>query len=52
MDKMQNFSDASEDEDDKVSNWSTYFNESISVFLHLYFCFPADYIASVDVVDS
>lgn len=41
MDKMQNFSDASEDEDDKVSDWS------IKVFLIYVFCFPADYIFSV-----
>lgn len=27
MDKMQNFSDASEDEDDKVSNQSTNFDQ-------------------------
>lgn len=42
MDKMQNFSDASEDEDDKVSNSSTNFIGSVSVFLNLNFCFPAD----------
>lgn len=47
MDKMQNFSDASEDEDDKVSNTSTSYDRSKSVF-----CFPADYIFSVDVLDS
>lgn len=35
MDKMQNFSDASEDEDDKVSNSSTNFDQSNSVFVLL-----------------
>ena len=29
MDKMQNFSDASEDEDDKVSNTSTSYDQSL-----------------------
>ncbi len=52
MDKMQNFSDASEDEDDKVSNWLTNSDTSISIFLHLYFCFPANYIFSLEVMDS
>lgn len=51
MDKMQNFSDASEDEDDKVNNRATNFHGSISVFLCVYVGFPADYIFSVDVLD-
>lgn len=40
MDKMQNFSDASEDEDDKVSTWSTNLciNFFFSSFIFLFSC--------------
>lgn len=38
MNKIQNFSDASEDEDDKVSDLSLY---NVYIYI-LYFCFPAD----------
>ncbi len=53
MEKMQNLSDASEDEDDKVSSRLTNFEGILFVCcFHLFCCFTADSIFSVHVLDN
>lgn len=50
MDKMQNFSDASEDEDDKVSDWPM--DQYLYLFVYIFVFLLSNHIFSADVLDS